>query len=122
MLWVNLHPHYSSQAGAATINGCQYEEDLAEGIKCCFSESGEPIYGPETPRSSYTFCCFAAQASPKTALSEVLESWKLQASDITWQQRDGVPILGSTCSSGAVFPEFYTAEQVDALHDLLDEN
>ncbi|KAH8923322.1 hypothetical protein BT69DRAFT_1319592 [Atractiella rhizophila] len=43
----------------------------------------------------------------------------------TWQRRDGVPILGSRrvrrVLLAAVFPEFYTTKEVDALHSLLDE-
>ncbi|KAH8929542.1 hypothetical protein BT69DRAFT_1315637 [Atractiella rhizophila] len=44
---------------------------------------------------------------------------------IVWQRCDGVPILGSRrvrqVLLAAVFPEFYTTEEVDALHSLLDE-
>ncbi|KAH8925042.1 hypothetical protein BT69DRAFT_1280083 [Atractiella rhizophila] len=44
---------------------------------------------------------------------------------VTWQRRDGVPILGSRrvrqVILAAVFPEFYTTREVDALHNLLDE-
>ncbi|KAH8917657.1 hypothetical protein BT69DRAFT_1354556 [Atractiella rhizophila] len=44
---------------------------------------------------------------------------------MTWERRDGVPVLGSRkvrqILLSAVFPEFYTTEEVDALHSLLDE-
>ncbi|KAH8923271.1 hypothetical protein BT69DRAFT_1350266 [Atractiella rhizophila] len=42
-----------------------------------------------------------------------------------WERRDGVPILGSRrvrrVLLAAAFPEFYTKQEVDALHGLLDE-
>ncbi|KAH8914759.1 hypothetical protein BT69DRAFT_1326009 [Atractiella rhizophila] len=44
---------------------------------------------------------------------------------ITLQRRNGVPVLGSRrvreVLLAAVFPEFFTTQEVDALHSLLDE-
>ncbi|KAH8923681.1 hypothetical protein BT69DRAFT_1281238 [Atractiella rhizophila] len=44
---------------------------------------------------------------------------------MTWRRRNGVPILGSRrvrqVVLSAAFPEFYTKQEVDALHSLLDE-
>ncbi|KAH8928169.1 hypothetical protein BT69DRAFT_1346778 [Atractiella rhizophila] len=48
-----------------------------------------------------------------------------QKKGIGWERRDGVPILGSRrvrkVLLAAAFPEFYTTEEVDILHSLLDE-
>ncbi|KAH8913745.1 hypothetical protein BT69DRAFT_1306226 [Atractiella rhizophila] len=50
---------------------------------------------------------------------------QMKAESMTWERRDGVPILGSRrvrqILLAAVFPEFYTTHEVDALHSLLDE-
>ncbi|KAH8915981.1 hypothetical protein BT69DRAFT_1288168 [Atractiella rhizophila] len=44
---------------------------------------------------------------------------------IVWQRRDGLPILGSRrvrqVVLAAAFPEFFTTQEVDALHTLLAE-
>ncbi|KAH8913666.1 hypothetical protein BT69DRAFT_1291226 [Atractiella rhizophila] len=48
-----------------------------------------------------------------------------EAKGIVWQRRDGLPILGSRrvrqVVLAAAFPEFFTTQEVDALHTLLDE-
>ncbi|KAH8914106.1 hypothetical protein BT69DRAFT_14978 [Atractiella rhizophila] len=75
-------------------------------------------------------CCMKDQFSSQNGVNKSGEKRKLssdrkQEKSITWQRRDGVPILGSRrvrqILLAAVFPEFFTVEEVDTLHSLLDE-
>ncbi|KAH8927622.1 hypothetical protein BT69DRAFT_1316810 [Atractiella rhizophila] len=117
----NLHPHYEADDAplypwtSSTFprpRGSRYDAELqrrveekrttqytanqSKGDQYGFREGAEPIYGPERPRIG-----------------------------IVWHRRDGVPILGPRrvrrILLAAVFPEFYTTQEVDALHNLLDE-
>ncbi|KAH8927713.1 hypothetical protein BT69DRAFT_1277806 [Atractiella rhizophila] len=73
---------------------------------------------------------FRSNASSAQNTDEVAEipsgsMAKQKLRGMTWQRCDGVPILGSRkvrqVLLGAFFPEFYTAQELDLLHNLLDE-
>ncbi|KAH8913705.1 hypothetical protein BT69DRAFT_1358907 [Atractiella rhizophila] len=66
-------------------------------------------------------CNEKCELEEKAGVSPITQQMK----GIVWERDDGVPILGSRrvrrILLAAVFPEFYTTQEVDALHSLLDE-
>ncbi|KAH8918674.1 hypothetical protein BT69DRAFT_1285511 [Atractiella rhizophila] len=87
---------------------------------CSTSSTVDPFSSTTVPR-----VCHLGSNECNEQGGKHMASPETKQKGVAWQRRDGVPILGSPkvrrVLLAAVFPEFYTTDEVDALHSMLDE-